>query len=338
MAEKSPADPRTFNYKPRNHNYAPVYVAGFGISPAPPPLPPLSTKILARTVGNESGPHNQLHQLQSPLFGTLYAELRNLIFIYALTEYDDHSRPYRKHSYYYRPGFECAKSISTNLLLTCRRIYLETHLLPVSLNEHVFYMHRPPPYGKHASDYDAYFARMSRLQRGAVQSVHLFTQMHWLHARRAPKAPARWLDGLLVPKLIITIRHSDWAWWERRQALHINEPDTKWGEWIGSVPGLQELQLELETIETKKDELEERAKAARRWTFPLENGSCLVHDGAPAAQSIWLGSAALAPPGVRRVLNHRDFDRALEDQHDASYAFDLKLHVRRITFIAKPVV
>ncbi|KAJ7248145.1 hypothetical protein B0H12DRAFT_1235059 [Mycena haematopus] len=194
MAAKSPIDPRKYNYKPQNHNYAPVYVAGFGVAPAPPPLPPLSTKILARTVGNKSGPHSQL---QSPLFGTLFPELRNLIFIYALTEYDDHTRPYSKHSYYYRPGFECAKQISTNLLLACRRIYLETHLVPVSTNEHVFYMHRPPPYGKHVSDYDAYFARMPRLHRSAVQSVRLFTQMFWLRNRRAPKEPAGWVDGLL---------------------------------------------------------------------------------------------------------------------------------------------
>ncbi|KAJ6481805.1 hypothetical protein C8R45DRAFT_1003115 [Mycena sanguinolenta] len=325
-------DPRKYNYKPRNHNYAPVYLAGFGIAPAPPPLPPLSTKIIARTVGN---PHTQL---QSHLFRTLFPELRNLIFIYALTEYDDHSRPYSKHSYHCRPGFEYARSISTNLLCACRRIYLKTHLLPVSLNEHVFYMHRPPPYGKHVSDYDAYFAQMSRLHRSAVQSVHFFTPMRWLHSRRAPKDSARWLDGLLVPKLTITVRHFDWQLWVRRQGLRIGEPEDHWGEWIGSVPGLQELQLELETIEAKKAELEERVKAARQWTFPLENGNCLVHDGAPPAKSTWSGSAALTPPGVRRVLSGRAFDPVLEDQYDASYPFDLKLHVRRITFIVKPVV
>ncbi|KAJ7789926.1 hypothetical protein B0H14DRAFT_3502287 [Mycena olivaceomarginata] len=212
MAPSSEVSPRNYNYKPRNHNYAPVYVAGFGIAPAPPPLPPLSTKILART-GNRGGPHDQL---QSPLFGTLFPELRNLIFIYALTEYDDHTRRYSKHSHYYRPGFEYAKSISTNLLLICRRVYLEA----------------------------------------------------------------------------------------------------------------------------KKDELEERVQVARRWTFPLANGACLVHDGAPPVQSVWLATAALAPPGVRRVLRNyrKTFDPAVEAGHDASYPLDLKLHVKRLAFKLESVV
>ncbi|KAJ6481796.1 hypothetical protein C8R45DRAFT_1150832 [Mycena sanguinolenta] len=278
-------DPRKYNYKPRNHNYAPVYLAGFGITPAPPPLPPLSTKIIARTVGN---PHNQQ---QSPLFGFLFPELRNLVFIYALTEYDDLSRAHSKHSYHYRPGFEYAKSISTNLLCTCRRIYLETHLslLPVSLNEHVTVLDM-----KHISDYDAYFVRMSRLHRSVVQSVRLFTSTGLLYHIKAPKDSGRWLNGLFISKLTITIRHCDWHVRSRRQALPIVEPDRQWGKWIGSVPGLQELRLELETIEANKDELEERANAARRWTFPLENGSLLVHDGAPTAKSTWSGSTAFS--------------------------------------------
>lgn len=341
MAPSSEVSPRNYNYKPRNHNYAPVYVAGFGIAPAPPPLPPLSTKILART-GNRGGPHDQL---QSPLFGTLFPELRNLIFIYALTEYDDHTRRYRKHSHYYRPGFEYAKSISTNLLLICRRVYLETHLVPVSLNEHVFWMHQPPPYGKYASDYGKYFGQMSRLQRGAVQSVRLFFQTSLLENKRAPLEDAevgRWPAGLVVPKLTITIRHSDWNSWESGHALRIEDPDnTKWGGWIESVPGLQELELELETLEAKKDELEERVQAARRWTFPLANGACLVHDGAPPVQSVWLATAALAPPGVRRVLarnNRKIFDPAVEEGHDASYPLNLKLHVKRLAFKLESVV
>jgi hypothetical protein len=146
----------------------------------------------------------------------------------------------------------------------------------------------------------------------------------------------------VVPKLTITIRHSDWNYWEIGHALRIEEPDnTKWGGWIGSVPGLQELELELETLEAKKDELEERVQVARRWTFPLANGACLVHDGAPPVQSVWLATAALAPPGVRHVLagNHRRiFNPAVEENYDANYPLDLKLHVKRLAFKLESVV
>ncbi|KAJ7248117.1 hypothetical protein B0H12DRAFT_1220186 [Mycena haematopus] len=196
-------------------------------------------------------------------------------------------------------------------------------------------MRRPAPYGEHGSAYNAYFTRMPPLHRCAVQSVRLFTPMSWLHNRRER---ARWVDGLLIPKLTITIRRSDWPLWESGQALHIIKPDTGWGEWVGSVPGLQELQLELESVEEKKEELEACVKVARRWTFPLENGGCLVHDGAPAFQTMWLGSAALATPGFRRVLAKKAFDTVLEERHNISYPFDLKLLVKRITFIVKPVI
>ncbi|KAJ7906309.1 hypothetical protein B0H13DRAFT_2021100 [Mycena leptocephala] len=90
---------------------------------------PLSTRISASTVHN---------QQQSPLFGTLYPELRDVVFRHVLKEYDDLARPFGKHEYYYRPGFEFAGRIDTNLLLTCRSVYLETHLAPIALNEHVF--------------------------------------------------------------------------------------------------------------------------------------------------------------------------------------------------------
>ncbi|KAJ7767367.1 hypothetical protein B0H14DRAFT_3165170 [Mycena olivaceomarginata] len=102
---------------------------------------------------------------------------------------------------------------------------------------------------------------------------------------------------------------------------------------------LKELRWSTSTI-LKKDELEERVQVARRWTFPLANGACLVHDGAPPVQAVWLATAALAPPGVRRVLRNygKNFDPAVEAGHDASYPLDLKLHVKRLAFKLESVV
>ena len=73
-------------------------------------------------------------QSASPLFNRIPAEIRNEIFEYALTAYDDKTNPYQTGSYYYRPGHRYAHKVDTDLLLTCRRIYAETKDIPASIN------------------------------------------------------------------------------------------------------------------------------------------------------------------------------------------------------------
>ncbi|KAJ7054386.1 hypothetical protein C8F01DRAFT_946057, partial [Mycena amicta] len=237
-------------------------------------------------------------QLQSPLFNILYAELRNLIFIYALTEYEDRTRTLSKHTRYYRPGWDFAAKLSASLLLTCRRVYVETHLAPVALNEHVFWIDAGRlklPSGSFSGHYASYFDKMTPSQRKAVERVRMFTELSWLEDRRAPNEQ----DTQPSYCLTITIRHTDWRNWQRKQTLELKDPSERrgdaegWGGWIASVPGLKELIIELETTEAKKDELEKCVRAASGWKFPLANG-CLMHDGKKAVESdTWLASAAL---------------------------------------------
>ncbi|KAF7323736.1 hypothetical protein MKEN_00594500 [Mycena kentingensis (nom. inval.)] len=340
---------RNFNYNPRNHNYAPSYISGFGISPAPPPLPPLSTKILARTVKAATrGPHEQA---QSPLFSVLFPELRNTIFLLALTEYEvrDAARPWSKHSRYYRPDRTARRALSTSLLLTCRRIYLETHLAPAALNEHVFWADRlrgKAASGRFESSYAQYFAKMPVSQRRAVERVRIYTETNWLEGRKVLDASPdqeywgvqeTWPLGLVIPQLNITIRHTDWRFWERKRVLTLagpGEDEGKWGMWIGNVPGLQELIFEFESTEAKKEELELLVRAACGWKFALADGrGFLKHNGRKPIESVWLASAALEPPGARRtVLDQRERDAAEEIQLDEKHPLTLKLLVVQAVF------
>ncbi|KAJ7089268.1 hypothetical protein B0H15DRAFT_840194 [Mycena belliarum] len=267
------------------------------MSPEQPPTS-LSTRIAAS---------NPQKQEQSPLFASLHPELRNMVFQHALTEYDDPERPYSKHEYYFRPRMESAGKIDTNLLLTCRRIYLETHLAPVALNEHVFWMYRGPP-GHFASDPGNYLEWMTPEQRAAVRRMRFVTQLFWLENRR----PTVWPAGLLVPKLAITIRHSDWWGWKNNEPLRIEEPRDGWAGWIGSVPGLQELELELETSDVKREQLEERVRVALGWTFPLAGTHVsLVHDGEEPVKSMWLGTSRMRP---RNCINGSAPDEDDDDE------------------------
>lgn len=78
-------------------------------------------------------------QLQSPLFGILPAEIRNDIFSLALLQYEDLTQPYPENDFCYRPGHRARRVVSTQLLLTCRRIWLEANHWPMEQAVHSFW-------------------------------------------------------------------------------------------------------------------------------------------------------------------------------------------------------
>ncbi|KAK7044744.1 hypothetical protein R3P38DRAFT_2880584 [Favolaschia claudopus] len=273
------------------------------------------------------------NQLQSPLFGTLFPELRNAIFVLVLAEHDDTSRPYSKHEYFYRPGVQFARKTDTNLLLTCRLIYSETHLLPIILREHVFWMHRGPPrsIAHHDFGHNIYFDRLTAEQRAAVCNVRFFTQLLWLESRKSQ----RWATHLAIRKLTIVVRHSDWWFWENEEHLRIQSPQEGWASWIESIPGLEELQLEFETIEPKTEQLEERVRVALGWEFPLSDGTMLIHDGESPVKSTWMGTSRLTP-GFGWGAWDADLQGQLEEETlDGRFPLTLNMHVRKFRFVRR---
>ncbi|KAJ6558084.1 hypothetical protein B0H19DRAFT_1149868 [Mycena capillaripes] len=131
-----------------------------------------------------------------------------------------------------------------------------------------------------------------------------------------------------------SVRHTIWQNWETRnggearlKAPHIARRGQEgWGGWVGSMPRLQELEIEFETTEAKKQQLEEQVRIALGWKFILNDGDSLVHDGEPPTKSMWLGTSrvslgqSLAPDGDEAAL-------------DLRFPLDLKLHVRKFKFV-----
>jgi hypothetical protein len=116
------------------------------ISPSPPPESvdqdaneaPLEEPLVERLRREIVNP-----QQSSPLFnGRIPPEVRNRIFEFVLTE--DEDTLYNQDTHYTQPGYGSHKSLLTNLLLTCRQVYLEAHHLPLVNREHVFWHHREP--------------------------------------------------------------------------------------------------------------------------------------------------------------------------------------------------
>lgn len=239
-------------------------------------------------------------QAASPFFSRLPSEIRTVIYEYALRVCDeakDKTARCSKHS-----GHSPQKDISIALLLTCRRIYLETYLLPLALNELAACCYRQP-----LQDTSALCRRlfkMSSKQCGALRCLHLFTHQSWLESEwlKVAKSP------FVTPKVIhLTIRHSDWTNSERNGKLLLDPKqsgapvesavtevtespfaDGSWGQAFSHLHGVREFHLELETLSSKIEELHVIVTRAPTWHFPLGDGSVLVLDQKKTTSRDWV--------------------------------------------------
>jgi hypothetical protein len=261
-------------------------------------------------------------QVSCPLFTRIPGELRTRIFEFALTEYDDLRHPYDENTFYYRPGYHYRQRIDTALLRTCRLIYLEAHLIPIAINEHTFWCFRGPPHRLLDARPQIYFPGMTPEQRIAAEHIHFFTQQYWLEGTWAgsPWATVTQIPEMHPRKLTITIRHTDWWYWESDEPLGIDprlpgrvhkhemlssDPHAEikdsgdrraarvrlaWGNQFKNLKGLRELVIELETVERKKLELDEIVSRAKGWWFKLADGKVLIRDEAETRSYTWVGS------------------------------------------------
>ncbi|PBK64879.1 hypothetical protein ARMSODRAFT_1022864 [Armillaria solidipes] len=223
-------------------------------------------------------------QATSPLFSVIPPEIRNLIFRLALRGYPDRTkRYYPGNAFYYRPGYEHDRRIDTALLLTCRRIYDETRLLPVIENEHVFWYDRGPPGS--SADPARYFRRMAEEQQDVVDCVHFFTQQYLLEGRFTGSCA---ITEMRPRKLKITIRESDWWWFELNHSLVLTD---KWTSEIRLLKRLEEFEMELETIERDKDQMLAIAQRISNWKIDLWDGRVLSTEGRALVHDVWRGTS-----------------------------------------------
>ncbi|KAF9077062.1 hypothetical protein BDP27DRAFT_1313061 [Rhodocollybia butyracea] len=212
-------------------------------TPPTPELTPPTPELIAQFIAD----HNE--QDNCPLFDRIPPEVRNTIFLYALLSYEDLSARFPDDEHYSRPEYRHASHIDPRLLQTCRLIYLETRFLPVMADEHVFWCHRPPPGNRYASNPTQYFASLSEEQKDHVDRVHFFTQQYYLEDE-FPRICA--LPNMRPRSLKITLRHGDWWFWEDNNPLRLK---SGWTAGLKDSKRLQEVILELETIERDKEQV-----------------------------------------------------------------------------------
>lgn len=230
-------------------------------------------------------------QKQSGLFSLLPPEIRSEIFAYVLTSAPDTTQPIDQDEYCIRPGYETRHYSSTQLLRTCKRVYMEAWFMPIR-SEHTFYMALPErsprrklSLQKMEECLDLIHSRHGEVHGGRIR---LFAQLFMLENAR---------EGLFTmrhfhPKTVaITIRYTDTWNWEDNRALHIS------GQWCESVElpqSVTSFKMDIESIKRRKDEVDYIAnEAANKWHFKRADGAILLAQPSDISISQWTGSSIL---------------------------------------------
>ncbi|KAI4740150.1 hypothetical protein E4T50_09409 [Aureobasidium sp. EXF-12298] len=231
-------------------------------------------------------------QSQSALFSILPGEIRNHIWNYALAEYQDETQLYDDATCYKRPEYLAPRKTETMLLRTCKRIYQEAWFLPWTNAEQIFYLtssDRRPPRTTTPSAMQKTLLAISKTQTmPIIQHVRVFPQLYMLENGQT-------LQGILnldffYPKVItITIRHTDWWYWESDNNLHL---DATWVDFCRFPNSLTELRVAFESLERKKDQIDDVVKQAMEgWVFRRKDGTELSASDCKPEIMRWSGSA-----------------------------------------------
>jgi hypothetical protein len=244
-------------------------------------------------------------QLQSPLFKILPAEIRNDIFSLALLQYEDLANPYPEHDFCYRPGHRARRIVSTDLLLTCRRIWLEANHWPMEQAVHSFWYDRSrrPTWtvstgnATYSDDFRflEFMNGLTPLQKPRVKHIQVSAQMYWLD--ETLNTGCLWTQigrqSLTLSTFTITIRHSDWWHWEAEVTLRLN------AGWVSELlqsseaNRVSEFPLELETLEWRIDQLRPIFESLKSATEPRENDTIRWELLEPFEEISWSGPTDL---------------------------------------------
>lgn len=237
-------------------------------------------------------------QRQCQLFTVIPPEIRSEIFARVLASAPDTTQPIGQDEYCTRPGYETRHRTWTQLLRTCKRIYMEAWFMPFSCSEHAFYMAREERSPRRKMSVKKMQECLDLIHRrhGEVHGGHirLFSQLFLLENSRD-------FMGLFAmrhfhPKTVtITLRYTDTWEWERNRALHISG---KWCKWMVLPASVTSFHLDIESIERRKDEVDYIAnEAAKTWHFQRADDATLLARPSEVSTSRWTGSSIL---GARR--------------------------------------
>lgn len=279
---------------------------------------------------------------------TVPLAIRTKIFEIALTRYEDLTAPFDMNwvrqfsqsrlamddegSPRYRIGHQHRLRTCTALLLTCKRVYDETRLLIISVNEHCL-RYVPSDVRGLPEEFDTkadlpltatkYFSRMTAEQLVAVQKVHIFADRDLLSAmdpgtymsdtawaelgfmrcgggegyrpRPSELLPrVDWnLRGPFPAEFTITVCYKDWG--PRGKVGTGLENMLHNVHWENVLGGVKVFTIELENLENEIELLQYHAGRFLDMDFDIGNGEVLVPDERWEFET-WTGDIDFGPP------------------------------------------
>ncbi|ETS74757.1 hypothetical protein PFICI_13241 [Pestalotiopsis fici W106-1] len=224
-----------------------------------------------------------------------------------------------------RPGHPAYTRTDTALLLSCRRVYSETHAMPLMLKEHAFAFGSGQKIGGRPScSYSDYFSKflgrsssiLGTKQYQLVRRVRIFASsiLLWTFPRNIFNTVLKDFGALQVPieHLRITIRRSSWRFW-RENGPYVISPfrriskstnmkelmaertgdmvidDRAWGMAFQHLPNIKSVTIEFEVTEDKREELEAIVDWAKTWKFPLSGDRHLSAEEQRIERMSWQG-------------------------------------------------
>ncbi|CAG9992232.1 unnamed protein product [Clonostachys byssicola] len=209
----------------------------------------------------------------------------------------------KKMPYWLRPDCTTRTMIWTDFLQTCKRVYNEAGLFPVSINKHKCYQIHGP-----GEDPGQYLERFTSRQLTQVRRLHFYTQQHTLDDSAIPLRKQLKMASVALEHLVITIRNCSRRPPGRSDPSAIREPlqvnpyrrglaswhdmtedmesmengdnllmlKSGWAGIFAQFHNLKTLTIEFEHHEGFEDELGRLAQWAQKWRFPLQEGHVLT--------------------------------------------------------------
>lgn len=236
-----------------------------------------------------------LSQGQSFLF-RLPAEVRDLIYDHALAPFEDRDQRYKEGNIFVRPGYRAIRKSDLRLLRTCKRAYNEAAAKPWALADWTFWLTTIDRAPDHSMTKYAFKRILKRRQwRGAAETeetdhVRCFAQMYMLE-QTTELSSLLHLRAFNVRSVTITLRHTDWWWWENDEPLRFS---CTVPEQISFPSSVRRVYLELESLDRKRAQIDSIVRQMKRWWyFRRDGGIWLSATRTPVGVERWEGSSTL---------------------------------------------
>lgn len=122
-----------------------------------------------------------------------------------------------------------------------------------------------------------------------LEQVRFFTQMYRLEGGDDLNRIFN-NNNFRPSRLTITIRYSDWWWWESNEPLRMSQ---RWLRVFNGSPGLRELRVEYETLKWKKPGMDAIVARNKRWALKVRDGGYLSAETTKLEEWSWTGPSRL---------------------------------------------